>query len=59
MPFPDPTASLPSLREAFCRRYIASGNAGRIASTGWRGPPPSTRPETAVPPPTMTKHDIP
>ena len=59
MTFPDPTASLSSRREACCRHGTASGNAGRTAPTGSGGPAPSTRPETAVPPPTMTKHDIP
>ena len=59
MTFPDPTASLSTRQEACCRRYTASGNAGRTAPTGSEGPAPSTRPETAVPPPTMTKHDIP
>ena len=59
MTFPDPTLFLSTRQEACCRRYTASGNAATTAPTGCRGPAPSTRPETAVPPPTMTKHDIP
>ena len=47
MPFLDPTLALSSRQEA----------AG-TASTGWKGPAPSTRPETPTSPRTMTFHDI-
>ena len=48
-------------------RRRTSNSAAGTASTGWKGPAPSTRPNpgsrpgptTAISPPTMTKHDIP